>query len=148
MKKLLVTSLAMAALAGCNSTSVNWEQGNQAVVAESNVALKSNLWIDKMPSIGEVRDQNVHGALYLESEQPLPAELVVESVSIKQGKEVWLIDSDSLDLRTHNESQWEVAFTWQLELDSEQPVDIAVQIDTNGVKNWLVEKKVKVDTVY
>ncbi|MCW8332224.1 membrane lipoprotein lipid attachment site-containing protein [Vibrio paucivorans] len=148
MKKLLVTSLAVAALAGCNSTSVNWEQGNQAVVAESNVALKSNLWIDKMPSIGEVRDQNVHGALYLESEQPLPAELVVESVSIKQGEEVWLIDSDSLDLRTHNESQWEVAFTWQLELDSEQPVDIAVQIDTNGVKNWLVEKKVKVDTVY
>ena len=58
------------------------------------------------------------------------------------------LKSVALRRRTHNETQWEVAFVWQLEIDSEQPVDVAVELKDGETVKWLVEKDVKVDTVY
>ncbi|MFA0566811.1 hypothetical protein [Vibrio gallaecicus] len=146
MKKIaLVCALA---LAGCSTTQVEWQQDNQIKVAEATVVLKSNLWINKMPSIGEAQDQMLHGAIYLQATSDLPAELAVEGLTIKQGAETWLIDGNDLELRTHSETQWEVAFKWQLEVDDTQPVDVAVQLKDGEAVKWLVEHDVKVDTVY
>ncbi|MDN3614097.1 hypothetical protein ACFFUS_20845 [Vibrio gallaecicus] len=146
MKKIaLVCALA---LAGCSTTQVEWQQDNQIKVAEATVVLKSNLWINKMPSIGEAQDQMLHGAIYLQATSELPAELAVEGLTIKQGAETWLIDGNDLELRTHGETQWEVAFKWQLEVDDTQPVDVAVQLKDGEAVKWLVEHDVKVDTVY
>ncbi|MGB1321610.1 MAG: hypothetical protein ACPG5L_11820 [Vibrio gallaecicus] len=146
MKKIaLVCALA---LAGCSTTQVEWQQDNQIKVAEATVVLKSNLWINKMPSIGEAQDQMLHGAIYLQATSELPAELAVEGLTIKQGAETWLIDGNDLELRTHSETQWEVAFKWQLEVDDTQPVDVAVQLKDGEAVKWLVEHDVKVDTVY
>lgn len=146
MKKIaLVCALA---LAGCSTTQVEWQQDNQIKVAEATVVLKSNLWINKMPSIGEAQDQMLNGAIYLQATSELPAELAVEGLTIKQGAETWLIDGNDLELRTHSETQWEVAFKWQLEVDDTQPVDVAVQLKDGEAVKWLVEHDVKVDTVY
>ncbi|MGF1752467.1 hypothetical protein L4C33_02580 [Vibrio makurazakiensis] len=146
MKKIaLVCALA---LAGCATTNVSWDQDSQIEVAQSTVTLKSNLWLNKMPTIGEASEHNLHGALNLASTADLPADLTVNNVSIKQGENTWLIDGDDLDLRTHNESQWEVAFTWQLGVDVEQTVDVALEVEQAGKTQWLVEKDVKIDAVY
>ena len=67
---------------------------------------------------------------------------------LSKGADTLLVTADDLDLRTHSETQWEVAFVWQLEIDSEQPVDVAVELKDGETVKWLVEKDVKVDTVY
>ena len=148
MKKLALVSLGVALLAGCATQPVGWEQDNQIVVADTKVTLKSNLWLNKMPTIGEVQDSTLHGALYLESESTLPPELDVESITLQQGEDSWMIDGDLLELRTHSPNQWEVVFVWQFPIDSSLPVNIALQLNNNDTIEWLVEKNVKVDTVY
>mgnify|MGYP000046816186 FL=1 len=148
MKKLALMSLGVALLAGCASEPVGWEQDNQVVISQATVSLKSNLWLNKMPTIGEVQDNTLHGALYLESDNTLPAELDVESISIQQGEDTWRIDGDLLELRTHNQNQWEVAFVWQFPIDAAKPVNVALMLNHNGQVDWLVEKNVKIDTVY
>ncbi|RJX74435.1 hypothetical protein DZ860_04730 [Vibrio sinensis] len=150
MKSRVMMALGVVLLAGCSSHSSTqqWAQDNQIVISGQTIELKSNLWLNKMPTIGEVQDQTLHGALYLESQQTLPAELGVNAIMIKQGDETWLIDGEQLDLRTHDENQWEVAFVWQLAVDPEQPVDIAISVDHGDKQEWLVEKEVLIDTVY
>lgn len=148
MNKFALLSLSAALLAGCANEPVVWVQTNTIEVAQTNIALKSNLWVNKMPTIGSVQDSTLHGALYLESDKVLPAQLVVESLSIKQGDESWQIDGDLLDLRTHNQNQWELAFVWQFELDAEKSVDVALQVRVDDKTEWLVETGVVIDTVY
>ena len=147
MKKLAFAACVVA-LAGCSAPQVEWQQDNQVEVSTTTITMKSNLWLNKMPTIGEAQDNTLHGAIYLESDSQLPATLAIESVTVKQGADTLLITSDDLDLRTHNETKWEVAFAWQLEINSEQPVDVAVELKDGEVVKWLVEKDVKVDTVY
>ncbi|UTT85567.1 hypothetical protein LZI70_04630 [Vibrio pelagius] len=147
MKKIAFAACVVA-LAGCSAPQVEWQQDNQVEVSTTTITMKSNLWLNKMPTIGEAQDNTLHGAIYLESDSQLPATLAIESVTVKQGADTLLITSDDLDLRTHNETKWEVAFTWQLEINSEQPVDVAVELKDGEVVKWLVEKDVKVDTVY
>lgn len=146
MKKLALA--CVIALAGCSTAQVEWQQDNQVEVAETTITMKSNLWLNKMPTIGESQDKTLHGAIYLESDTQLPATLAVESLTVKQGADTLLVTSDDLDLRTHSQTQWEVAFVWQLEIDSDKPVDVAVELKDGEIVKWLVEKDVKVDTVY
>lgn len=148
MKKLAALPLVLALIGGCSTQPVTWQQDNQIEISDATVVLKSNLWINKMPTIGAVQDSTLHGALYLESDKPLPAELDVESVTIQQGEQNWIIEGDLLEMRTHNQNQWEVVFVWQIPVDIEQPVDIALQIKGDDNLDWLVEKNIKVDTVY
>jgi len=149
MNKLALVSLGAALLAGCaNDPAIEWQQSNQAVVAEAKVTLKSNLWLNKMPIIGQEQDNTIHGALYLESDAALPAELGVDSVILQQGGDSWEIDAEQVELRTHNPSHWEVAFAWQFPIDADKPVDVALKLDNNGQVAWLVEKGVKIDSVY
>ena len=146
MKKIALA--CVLALAGCSTTNVSWDQDSQIEVAQSTVTLKSNLWLNKMPTIGEEQEHNLHGALYLESNSDLPADLTVKSVSLKQGENTWIVDGEALDLRTHSETQWEVAFVWQLDVDADLAVDVAVEVEQAGQSQWLVENEVKVDSVY
>lgn len=149
MKKFASAALAIALLAGCSSApEVGWQEDSQITMNKVNVELKSNLWVNLMPTIGEVQEQNVHGALYLKSDKELPANLTVDSLIIKQGDSEWQIDGDLLELRTHSENQWEVAFVWQIEADMEKSVDLALLLDDAGKKGWLVEKHIKIDKVY
>ncbi|WP_194437637.1 hypothetical protein [Vibrio fluminensis] len=148
MKKFAAVSLTLALLAGCSAPQVGWEQDEHVTINNAQVQLTSNLWLNKMPTIGELQEQNLHGALYLESSSALPADLEIKSITLRQGEETWLIDGDDLELRTHNENQWELVFVWQFELDPTQPVDVAVQTEQQGKQEWMVEKQVKIDTVY
>ncbi|MEF1288939.1 hypothetical protein [Vibrio sp. M260118] len=149
MNKLVLVSLGTALLAGCaNDPIIEWQQSNHAIVAEAQVTLKSNLWLNKMPAIGQEQDNTIHGALYLESDGVLPAELGVESVTLQQGEESWEVDADQVELRTHNPEQWEVAFAWQFPIDPEKTVNVALKLDNNGQVSWLIEKDVTIDTVY
>ncbi|KJY88853.1 DNA polymerase III subunit beta [Vibrio neptunius] len=148
MKKIALVALGAVLLAGCSTAPVGWEQRNQATVEEATVRLKSNLWLNKMPTLGEVQDQTLHGSLNLESDKLLPATLEVDSISIKQGDDSWTIDGELLELRTHNQSHWEVAFVWQFAVNADQPVDVAVMLKNCDKVEWLVEKEVAIDTVY
>ncbi|MFB9217661.1 hypothetical protein [Vibrio sinaloensis] len=148
MKKLALLSLGAVLLSGCASEPQVWKQTQQVSIAQTSIELNSKLWRNKMPTIGEVQESTLHGALYLESDQTLPAQLDVEFIVLKQGQESWQIDSDLLDLRTHNQNQWEVAFVWRIDVDIEQTVDIAIEINVDDQVEWLVEQDVKIDTVY
>ncbi|HAS61943.1 MAG TPA: hypothetical protein DCS35_04825 [Vibrio sp.] len=148
MKKLAIVSLTLALLVGCVSPQVNWDQDEKTVINDAQIQLTSNLWLNKMPTIGEVQEQNLHGALSLESSQPLPADLTIDSVSLRQGDDVWVIDGDDLEIRTHDENQWEVVFAWQFELDPNKAVDVALQLNHQDSRDWVVEKQVLIDTVY
>ncbi|KII77445.1 hypothetical protein [Vibrio renipiscarius] len=148
MKKIAVISLGLALLAGCSTTQVGWEQDNQIVVDKANIQLESNLWLNKMPTIGEMQEQALHGALVLEASDTLPADLDVTSISLRQGDETWLIEGDLLELRSHSENRWEISFVWQFDFDSELPIDVAVMINNGDDVEWLVEKDVNIDTVY
>ncbi len=148
MKKIALVSLGVALLAGCANEPMVWEQDNQVTVASTTVALKSNLWLNKMPTIGEVQENNLHGALYLESGGELPADLAIDQVTLKQGEETWVLDGDLLELRTHSENQWEVVFVTQLAFDSKRPIDVSLQLNLSDQVEWLVERDVKIDIAY
>ncbi|HHX8283126.1 TPA: hypothetical protein ACVOYT_001197 [Vibrio diabolicus] len=149
MKKIAPLALVIALMAGCSSVpSVNWQQNSQITINQVNVELKSNLWVNLMPTVGEVQEQSIQGSLYLEGDLLLPANLTAEALIIKQGEKEWWVDEDSLETRTHSESQWEVAFTSQVDADTEKSVDIAVLLDDAGKQRWLVEKYVKINKVY
>ncbi|EGU43569.1 hypothetical protein VII00023_03993 [Vibrio ichthyoenteri ATCC 700023] len=148
MKRIAAISLGLALLAGCSAPQVGWDQDNQIVFNQAKIQLESNLWLNKMPTIGEMQEQALHGALVLETSSSLPADLDVESISLRQGEETWLIDGDLLELRSHSENQWEISFVWQFAFDPEQPIDVAVMLNSGDHVEWLVEKGVVIDTVY
>ncbi|MGR5067867.1 MULTISPECIES: lipoprotein [Vibrio] len=149
MKRLLSATLAIALLAGCSSApQIVWQENSQVTMNQVSIELKSNLWVNLMPTIGEVQEQNVHGALYLQANKDLPANLTVDALIIKQGDSEWQINGDLLELRTHSENQWEVVFVWQIEANMENPVDIALLLDDAGKQAWLVEKGIRIDKVY
>ncbi|MCK6262421.1 hypothetical protein KP803_03960 [Vibrio sp. ZSDE26] len=149
-KQIALASLAVALLAGCQNSDVNWQQSSSVMIEESQVVLKSSLWIDRMPSIGESSssEENFHAALSLESINELPADLEVVSVTIKQGNETWLIESEEIDIRTHSANQWELAVSWQLPISPDLPADIAIQLNNKGQEKWLVDHDVNIDVVY
>lgn len=156
MKKV-VTALALSiALAGCASSpttdSAMWASSNTAMVEQQTVSLNSNLWIDMMPKVGEtsalVKEQNLYGALNLSTDNQLPADMDVAMVVLKQDDMTWEFEGSDFELRNHSESQWEVAFNWQLEVNITKPVDVAVQLVDGENKTWLVSKQVNIDTVY
>ncbi|MDV6252498.1 hypothetical protein [Vibrio sp. EA2] len=149
MKKLASVAIATALLTGCSAVpEVNWKQDSQITINKVNIELKSNLWVNLMPTIGESQEASLHGSLSLESDTQLPANLTVEALIIKQGDEQWMLDEDSLETRTHSENQWEVAFTWENQVNTEKWVELAILLDDAGKKRWLVEKYVKINKVY
>ena len=59
-------------------------------------------------------------ALYLSSNGELPASLTVNHLTIKQGEQQWNL-SESDEVNSLSENQWEVAFNWQRKFDMEKP---------------------------
>lgn len=146
MKKL--TLACMLVLAGCSTAQVDWQQDSQMLVAQSEVKLSSNLWVNKMPQIGEAQEQTLNGSIYLKSDTSLPATLELNSVTLRQGENIWLLDGDAIEVRTHSESSWEIAFQWQLDVLPNLPIDIAVETKNGDKVEWLVEKGVNIDAIY
>ncbi|KGK18966.1 hypothetical protein BOO29_03665 [Vibrio navarrensis] len=149
MKRWALATLSLALLAGCSTPpAISWQQDNQVTVNQSVIELKSTLWVNQMPMVGEEETQSLHGSLYLSSNGELPASLTVNHLTIKQGEQQWNLSESNLEVRTHSENQWEVAFNWQGEFDMEKPVDIALQLENQATILWLVERKVAIDKVY
>ncbi len=149
MKKLTSVLIATALLAGCSSVpELNWQQDSQTTMNQVNIELKSQLWVNLMPSIGKSSEPSLRGSLSLDSAQQLPANLTAEALIIKQGDKEWMISEEMLDTRTNSENQWEVAFTLQSEFSTEKLVDLAILLDDAGEKRWLVEKHVQINRVY
>ncbi|MCL9781107.1 hypothetical protein M9194_06670 [Vibrio sp. S4M6] len=149
MKKILFTSLVLVLLAGCSSAPQGiWYQDNHAQVSGDKIVMKSNLWITNVPASVEGQDQTLHGNLYLESKKPLPPNLAVVEVSIKQGKDVWVFNGDELEVQTNYENQWEVGFHWQkAPVNLAKSVDVALQVKNGKRSEWLVEHDVQVNSV-
>ncbi|NVC63485.1 hypothetical protein FC652_10135 [Vibrio sp. 05-20-BW147] len=149
MKKRLIALLPLILLAGCaTEPPANWQQDNQITIADTRIQLASNLWINQMPTLGESQQDNLHGALYLSSENDLPASLIVTELTIKQGDREWKIDGEVLELRTHSENKWEIAFVWQVNFDTDKHVDLLVEFEYAGKRQWLVERDVAIDKIY
>ncbi len=149
MKKLTSVLIASALLTGCSTVpELDWQQDSQVTMNQVNIELKSNLWVNLMPSVGEALEPNLHGSLSLESDQQLPANLTAEALIIKQGDKEWMISEEMLDTRTNSENQWEVAFTLERELDTGKLVNLAILLDDAGKKRWLIEKYIKINKVH
>lgn len=154
MKKFVLAILA-AAIVGCSQTQpqqnpeVNWQHDNLAALANTSFQLKSNLWTDQMPKVGEVKEtQTLNGLLTLETSSGLPAELLVKLVVVKQGDQSWYINGEETELRAQSENRWEVVFHSDIELDIESTVDVALELTDSDGDAWLVERHVSIDKVY
>lgn len=155
MKKIVSAVALSIALIGCASSPTGnaiWASSDTVMVEKEAVRLESTLWIDMMPKVGEtsalLKEQNLYGALYLRTDKQLPAGMDVSKVVLKQDDIVWEFEGDDFELRTQSESQWEVAFNWQLEVNITKPIDVAVQLTDSGREIWVVNGEVPVDTVY
>lgn len=151
MKKRLIALLPLVLLAGCaTEPDVSWQQDSELTIADTRIQLASNLWINQMPMLEGSQQGNLYGALYLSSENELPASLTVNELTIKQGVSEWKIDGQQLELRTHSENKWEISFAWQVEQDfePEKRVDLLVELEHQGKREWLVERSVTIDKVY
>ncbi len=155
MNTKIVTAalLGFTLLTGCATVAPSveqapWGENNTVMIAETKVALSSNLWINAMPSATAKSDHMVNVALYIESKQGLSANLAVTSVTLRQGEQVWVIAEDEFELRTHSDSQWEVALLVEANIDDSLPVDVAVSLGSNDKMFWLIDRNIKVDTVY
>jgi hypothetical protein len=157
MKKLMTVFTMTAAIMGCSAMTANseterWSNDKVIMLSQQQVNLESNLWIDKMPKVGEtkalVSEQVVFGSLNLSSPGEIPADLDVSKVLIKQADQVWLLEDSDFELRNHSEQQWEVAFAWQIDVNTTQPVDIAVELLDGSQQVWLSQSNVDIDTVY
>jgi len=155
MKTKIATAaiLGFTLLTGCAAITpaaeqAPWGENNTVMIAQAKVALSSNLWINAMPSTTAKNDHMVNAALYIESKQGLPANLEVTSVTFRQGDQVWVVSEDEFELRTHSDTQWEVALLVEANVDDSQPVDVAVNFGSDGKTFWLIDRSIKVDTVY
>ncbi len=108
MKKLILVLVAVIVV-GCSNTQsfdaqeVNWQQDNIAALADTSIQLKSSLWTDQMPAVGESNpSQALNGTLTLATSAELPADLIVKMIVVKQGKQTWLINGEETELRTQS----------------------------------------------
>ncbi len=155
MKKLILVLVAVIVV-GCSNTQsfdaqeVNWQQDNIAALADTSIQLKSSLWTDQMPAVGESNpSQALNGTLTLATSAELPADLIVKLIVVKQGKQTWLINGEETELRTQSEDRWEVVFSSELDIDIEKAVDVALDLsDTSSGDVWLIERNVQIDKVY
>ncbi|CAH0538752.1 hypothetical protein [Vibrio marisflavi] len=149
MKKFLLASLVLVLLAGCSSAPQGiWCQDNQAQVSGDRIVMKSNLWVTNVPATVEGQDQTLHGTLYLDSHKPLPPNLGVVEVSVKQGDKTWVFYGEDLEVQTNYENQWQVAFEWEkVPVNLAKPVDVALQVKNGKRSEWLVEQEVQVNSV-
>lgn len=111
------------------------------------IVMESSLWLDKMPNSGGELGNTYHGSLILDSQRDLPANLMIESLAVKQNGQTWLIDGGMLDINVLSLNRWEVTFTWQLPITAEKPANVALMINYQGHKEWLVDKKVPIDII-
>lgn len=148
MRKILLASVMMVALSGCQMTSqsqADWKQDNKIEVMNAQIQLNSAVWVDQMPTIGEERDEsNVNFALTLTSKQVIAPELVIDKVIIRQGDNSWPLTEEEFEVRVHDNHTWEIAGQSFYDIDAAQPVDIAIEANNE----WIVETEVQIDTVY
>lgn len=151
MKKLAL--VAVLAVAGCaqhqDSNVVPWEKTTaQETVAGTTVRMTVNLWLNKMPGIEGEQGHMLHGALYLDGRDDLPAHLDAKALIIKQGDMSQWVELEAIDVRNHSENRWEVAFSTDMPLDEAEKVDVGLQLTDSEKNYWLTQEAVKVDSVY
>ena len=148
MKKALFASAMMIALSGCQMTSqsqADWSQDSQIEMMNAQIQLNSAVWINRMPTIGDEKDESkVNFALTLTSKQVIAPELMISAVVLRQGDQSWSVADDEFEVRVHDNHTWEIAGQSFYEIDANQSVDIA--IETNN--EWIIERGIQIDTVY
>ncbi|GEA50604.1 hypothetical protein VIN01S_14080 [Vibrio inusitatus NBRC 102082] len=152
VKVLGTVLLGSALLFGCASTGeqVPWMEAASTVqVEQTSVTLESTMWGNKMPTFDEVHSIPLHGSLILSSSDAIPADLGVTSIWIRHNGEAFQIDANAFDLEAVTEKQWKISFKQMEHYDGNfESADVAVELESDVQKIWLVEKSVDVDTVY
>ena len=129
----------------CTNAPSAWHHDNRA--EQTYIVMESSLRLDKMPKTSGELGSIYHGSLILDSQRDLPANLMIESLAVKQNGHTWLIDGDTLDINVLSLNRWEVRFTWQLPITAEKPANVALMIKYQGHKEWLVDKEVSIDII-
>ncbi|GEM74196.1 hypothetical protein [Vibrio sagamiensis] len=136
-------------LTGCHfSPALNWHQGNQITLNKTRIELDSHLWVNLVPIMEKQKNNYLYGSLYFSADKPLPADVMVEAVIIKQGREEWKIQQDTIELRIHDQHYWEVVFAQKVDADMNRRFEVALLLQKLGKTAWLVERGVKVEKVY
>ncbi|WP_076586283.1 hypothetical protein [Vibrio ostreicida] len=90
----------------------------------------------------------IQSSLSLESDGGLLATLEVDSLTLSQGDERWIIDNPSLDLRTLNHIHWQVAFSWQFAVYVQRPIDVTLILRRDSREIRWVDKNVGTNLIY
>jgi len=148
MKKVLLASVMVVALSGCQMTTeqkADWQQDNKIEMMNAQIQLDSAVWIDQMPTISEETDESkVNFALTLTSEQVIAPELMIDKVILRQENSSWSLSDDEFEVRVHDNHTWEVTGQSFYDIDVTQVIDIAIEANNE----WIVETDVQIDTVY
>lgn len=149
MKLVVRAGLILLILSGCSMNQVRWQQDNHANLDGVLMQMDSQLWSDQMPGIvQEDRAGVVHGSLRLVTSSALSDDVKVSRVVIQQGAVQWTIHGDQVKLQAVSDTLWEVIFSWQMSLDVDKSVNVAVEVDNGQHKQWLVQHRVMIEKVY
>jgi hypothetical protein len=159
IKKAVIPTMLLATLFGCSiepTTELNWnttdsttEITNPHVEDVSTTSLvKSAVWLNQMPIIGEKSDPLLHASLILESDNPIPSDLVVESLYFRQLDSQWVIGGDDVEIYVENENVWQLKVRYPIDVNPEEKIDVAVELLSQNNVYWLSNTSVKVDVTY
>ncbi|NLS12273.1 hypothetical protein HGP28_05100 [Vibrio sp. SM6] len=147
MTVLLFGALSQIVVGCSSSPQVSWDQGSQAMLGQAQIQLQAQLWQNQMG--GDASQASMlHGALYFNSDDDLPAGLEVIQVALKQGEWQHLLTPEAVELRVHDEQHWEVAFAVDAMPPKAQPVNVKVGLRYEGKVMYLVDRDVVIDLVY
>lgn len=149
-KALMSALLGAFILIGCASDkgAVPWDVGSvQAGV--SSVQLEGQLWINKMPVIGEAPSAPLHGDLVLTSYEMLASDLEVEAIWLRHNEQILRLDDAAFRVEAMGNQQWNISFKQSPHFSGEVGVlDVSVLFSTGGEPSWVVKQDLPVETVF
>ncbi|WP_299018971.1 hypothetical protein [uncultured Photobacterium sp.] len=129
-----------------------WQSPTELTLSGVPVNLRSDIWLNSMPVIGDDGTQpadKLHASVKLQSTdmQPLPAGIEITQVLLEQEDKQWLV-KDNLEVRAEGELTLEVVMRAGPEWDPGSLVDVAIIFTFNGEEFKLVQHDVALSQVF
>ncbi|ELR63452.1 hypothetical protein C942_03745 [Photobacterium marinum] len=129
-----------------------WQAPTELTLSGVTVNLRSDLWLNSMPVIGDDGTQpaiKLQASVKLQSTdmKPLPGGIEITQVLLEQGDKQWLVN-ENLEVRGEGELTLEVVMQAGPEWESGSLVNVAIIFNFDGEEHRLVERDVAVSQVF
>ena len=129
-----------------------WQSPTELVVADVTLNLRSELWLNSMPVIGDdgtLPADKLHASVKLQSTdmQALPKGIEIAQVLLEHEDKQWLVN-ENLEVRAEGELSLEIVLRGGPEWAPGSKVNIAVIIMHGGQEHTLVQHGVMLSQVF